>query len=290
MVDASGTERARATGGSTNQNSVGWEAAEGHFAAVAAELRRALGSEAAALGGAWLGMAGADREPERARWVAAAARELAVPAGRVRVSNDAVTALASGTRGALCGVAVIAGTGTIALAQASAAGPAARAQGWGPLLGDEGSGHALGAAVLRAVARAHDGLSPPTLLTAAVLRAAGAARPEELVAWAYGGEGQPWARVAALAPLAEQAAAAGDAAALAALERAAAALAEAVQCCARRCPGLPQPPTVVLAGGLLRPGAPVAARLVELLPEMHCVFPAVSAAQAAALIASREFA
>jgi N-acetylglucosamine kinase-like BadF-type ATPase len=289
VVDATGTERARATGGSTNQNSVGWETALEHFAAVAAELRRALGP-GATLGGAWLGMAGADREPERLRWSEAASRALEVSPQRVRVSNDAVTALASGTGGHLCGVAVIAGTGTIAVAMAGADGPIARAQGWGPLLGDEGSGHAVGLAVLRAVMRSHDGADPPTVMTGPVLEAAGCAAAPELVAWAYGEAGAAqWARVAALAPCAEQAAAAGDAAAGAALDRAAAALAEAVRGCASRCVGLPVPVPVVFAGGLLRKGAPVAERLQRLLHDVQVLYPTVSAAHAAATIAWREF-
>lgn len=285
VIDADGVEWARASGGSTNTNSVGWDVAERHFEQVAELLRTALG-EGCAFGGACLGMSGVDREPERRRWTEVASRVLRLPEGRVRVSNDAVTALAAGTSGALCGVAVIAGTGTIALAMSSPAGPAVRAQGWGPALGDEGSGYAVGQDVLRAVAQAHDGAAPATRLTALVLAATSCSKPEELVAWAYGPTELPWARVAALAPLAEQAAAEGDAAATALLDKAAAALAAAVRACVARCGGLPRPPAVVFSGGLLRQGSPVAARLAQLLgDEARMVHPAVTAAEAAALIA-----
>ena len=56
--------------------------------------------------------------------------------------------------------------------------------GWGQLLGDEGSGYRIGLDGLRAVMRASDGREPRTSLSAAVLDAAGAAEPRDLVGWA----------------------------------------------------------------------------------------------------------
>src|SRR5207237_10017789 len=60
----------------------------------------------------------------------------------VRVSNDALIALWGALAGRQ-GVAVLAGTGSIALAR-SEDGREGRAGGWGYLLGDEGSGYWLG--------------------------------------------------------------------------------------------------------------------------------------------------
>ena len=74
---------------------------------------------------------------------------------QVEVVHDGVIALdAAYDDGS--GVIVIAGTGSLVLARTHA-GTIARAGGWGPQLGDDGSGHALGRAGLRAVAEALDG-------------------------------------------------------------------------------------------------------------------------------------
>jgi len=78
------------------------------------------------------------------------------------VFNDATTALASGTGGRLHGCVVICGTGTIVVGfNESLHDPRVpqprRASGWGPLLGDEGSGYAIGSDVLKAVCRCVDG-------------------------------------------------------------------------------------------------------------------------------------
>ena len=126
-------------------------AALSNFSTVVQELFAQLPATSVVTG-ACLGMSGVDREPEKLRWSEAATRLLRIDLSRVRVSNDAVTALASGTGGRLEGISLIAGTGTIALGMH--AGLSVRAQGWGPVLGDEGSGYAVGQAALRAVARA----------------------------------------------------------------------------------------------------------------------------------------
>ena len=66
------------------------------------------------------------------------------------------------------GVVVIAGTGSIAYG-VSQRGVAARAGGWGPTLGDEGSGYWIGRRALAAVMRDADGRGPRTALTPLVL-------------------------------------------------------------------------------------------------------------------------
>ena len=61
---------------------------------------------------------------------------------------------------------VISGTGSIAYG-VSQHGVAARAGGWGPTLGDEGSGYWIGRRALAAVMRDADGRGPRTALTRA---------------------------------------------------------------------------------------------------------------------------
>lgn len=91
----------------------------------------------------------------------AAALRARLGAGRVLVTEDAVTAHLGAFRGAP-GVVVSAGTGSIALW--SDGQTCARVDGWGPVLGDHGSGFAIGRAGLRAAFSAMDGRAAETSL------------------------------------------------------------------------------------------------------------------------------
>jgi N-acetylglucosamine kinase-like BadF-type ATPase len=82
-------------------------------------------------------------------------------AARVLVTEDAVTAHLGAFRGAP-GVVVAAGTGSIALWSDGTS--CARVDGWGPVLGDHGSGADIGRAGLRAAFSAVDGRGPATSL------------------------------------------------------------------------------------------------------------------------------
>lgn len=154
---------------------------------------------------ACIGMAGVDR-PEDAAVVRGILARL-VPRCPVVVVNDALIALEAGAAGGP-GVVVIAGTGSIAYGR-DARGRAARAGGWGYVLGDEGSGYWLGRQALRAVLRASDGRGSQTPLTPLVLAHYRVARPQDLVREIYYGRFKP-ATVAAAASLVEAAAEAGD--------------------------------------------------------------------------------
>src|SRR5512138_90050 len=67
------------------------------------------------------------------------------------------------------GIVVVSGTGSIAYGR-NARGEAARAGGWGYVLGDEGSGYWIGRHALRAVVRHADGRGRETSLTPRLLR------------------------------------------------------------------------------------------------------------------------
>lgn len=154
---------------------------------------------------ACIGMAGVDR-PEDAAVVRGILSRL-VPRCPVVVVNDALIALEAGAPGA-AGVVVIAGTGSIAYGRDDR-GRAARAGGWGYVLGDEGSGYWLGRQALRAVLRASDGRGPATSLTARVLAHYDVSRPQDLVREIYYGRFKP-STVAACASLVEEVANEGD--------------------------------------------------------------------------------
>ena len=124
-----------------------------------------------------IGMAGVDREED-----AAVVRSIGQRIGRsarVLVVNDALVALQAGVDDAP-GIVIVSGTGSIAYGR-NAAGRAARAGGWGYVLGDEGSGYWLGRLALRAVVRAADGRGRATVLTALVLDHFGVTHPRQLV-------------------------------------------------------------------------------------------------------------
>src|SRR5439155_10166096 len=122
---------------------------------------------------------------------------------------------------------------------------------WGYLLGDEGSGYALGLGALRAAARAADGRGPATRLGADVLRELRLGGPSELVPWLHGGGGRGREEVAALAPLVRTAAAEGDDIARRLLEEGAAELAAAAAAVARRLGLEGRAVPVAVAGGVL---------------------------------------
>lgn len=96
------------------------------------------------------------------------------------------------------GIALIAGTGSIAYAE-NAAGAGFRAGGYGYLLGDDGSGFSIGLAAARLFARMLDGRAPGDELTDMVAERLGAPDQAMLFERVYADE----ARVASLAALAQ---------------------------------------------------------------------------------------
>ena len=108
------------------------------------------------------------------------------------------------------GVAVISGTGSLAMARD---GPRVLAVGgWGTLLGDEGSAYDIGLNALRAVCRADDGRAPPTALSAAIRKWAQIERMRDLTRVIYGQGSQSGDRfaIAGLARVVAAAAGMGD--------------------------------------------------------------------------------
>src|SRR3954451_5708824 len=141
-----------------------------------------------------LGIAGVDRV-EDAATVRGIMKRIGYKA-RVLVVNDALVALEAGAPGEP-GVVVIAGTGSIAYGRNSRH-EAARAGGWGYVLGDEGSGYWIGRAALRAVLRQADRRGQETVLTSLLLDYYGVARAQDLIHHVYAASLRP-AAIASLA-------------------------------------------------------------------------------------------
>jgi N-acetylglucosamine kinase-like BadF-type ATPase len=194
-----------------------------------------------------LGVAGVDREDE-IRTVHDVVARVGYRS-RVVVVNDALIALVAGA-GAAPGIVVIAGTGSIVYGR-NARNLAARAGGWGHIIGDEGSGYWIGREALAAVVRASDGRGPDTQLTEAVMRHFELADVTELVRVVYDRE-LPRVSVAALGPVIQRARDSGDPVAIRILDRAAAELAVAADAVATRLDLREDACRVVLAGGVFR--------------------------------------
>lgn len=261
--DANGGWRAlgRGEAGPSNRQAVGTDAALAALDAAADAAFAAAGRPRHPVKAACLGLAGAGRSCDRAVVREWAARTRL--AASVDVVEDAALLPAAGTPDGW-GVAVVAGTGSMAFARGPD-GKTARSGGWGPLMGDEGSGYAIAAAGLRAVARAADGRGPATALTDSFLAAHGLTRPEELVGVVY--RSRDRAAVAALAQTVLEVAAAGDPVAEGIVRTAAGELAAAAEAAARQL-GLGPTVPVALAGGLLLSSAGYRDRFLAALADL----------------------
>lgn len=167
-------------------------------------------------------------------------------AGRVQVVTDGETAL-EGVLGGEPGILLIAGTGSVAYGR----GPDGRVErcgGWGMVVGDEGSGFAIGRGGLVAALRAVDGRGAQTRLLPLFLGLLGVEDVRGIPPWA--GRAAK-AEIAALAEHVVRAADEGDAVARGIVEAEARAIAQhavALRCHLDPWPG---PVPVVFHGGVL---------------------------------------
>jgi len=171
-VDAGGTKTtaalaeddrivARASGGSIKVMRVAPEKAEEHLRSILADLTSQTGVQPAQLTSACVGIAGNGVGAVNG-WVWKTLGPLLQ--GELDVCCDTDIALDAAFPGE-AGVLVIAGTGSNILGR-TRSGQLVNVGGWGPMLGDEGSGHWIGLRAVRAALRAHDRGEPTPLLSA----------------------------------------------------------------------------------------------------------------------------
>jgi len=129
---------------------------------------------------AYCGIAGADHPAHRQEVVDSLS--IFFPRGNFTVDNDARIAL-TGAVGYGGGVVVIAGTGSVAFGR-NEDGEEWRAGGWGPIVGDEGSGFGIARAALAAIVRAYDGRGKATAMTE-MLRAEWKMSPQDIPRFIY---------------------------------------------------------------------------------------------------------
>jgi N-acetylglucosamine kinase-like BadF-type ATPase len=231
-------------------------------------MEAAIGDRAITPAAICLGIAGVDRDDE-ARTVRAIMRRIGYKS-RVLVVNDALIGLVAGARDEP-GIVINAGTGSIVYGR-NANFEAARAGGWGHMIGDEGSGYWIGRESLAAVMRAADGRGPATRLSAEILAHFNVEDESRLPRIVYDRE-LPRGSVAALGPITQKVAEEGDAVALRILERAADELVLAASSVATGLEMRGDAFTFYLAGGVFRVvpwlAEELPRRLMEIAPRAH---------------------
>jgi N-acetylglucosamine kinase-like BadF-type ATPase len=250
LANEDGTILAEARESGANLQGVGELALEKVLHSV---MEAALVGQRAMPSAICLGIAGVDRADDQ-KVVRGIMDRIGYKATIVIV-NDALIALQAGI-GDAPGIVIVSGTGSIAYGR-NARAEAARAGGWGYVLGDEGSGYWIGRLALRAVVRHADGRGPDTSLTGAA----------ELIHRVYHEELAPSA-IGALARYVEQAREAGDLVAVGILDHAVEELMIAAEAVMKRLEMGDESFSFVLAGGMFYAVPWLCEQLKVLLPSI----------------------
>jgi len=208
---------ARAESGSIKRLRVGEEAAEANLRVLLKDVFEQAGLSGVAAASVGVASANISGVPE---WITAVLTEFG--AERVEVVGDEVIALDAAFQGGP-GILQIAGTGSNTIGR-TADGNQESAGGYSSRLGDEGSGYWIGLHGVRRALNAFD-RDEPTLILERVGEIWGTASLEDLVGF---GDSTPGPDFAALAPIMNELAEAGDVVALGVLRQAAADLVEFV--------------------------------------------------------------
>ncbi len=181
VIDEAGEPHGRGLAGGSNHLRVGIEAATRNIERAVNIALVEAGVAIKSVEYAYCGIAGADHPAHHQRVVDAL--KIFFPRGNFIVDTDARVAL-TGAIGFESGVVIIAGTGSVAFGRNSE-GNEARAGGWGPTLGDEGSGYAIARDGLSAIVRAHDGRGRATKMTDMLCDDYDMCSPEDLPRFVY---------------------------------------------------------------------------------------------------------
>lgn len=183
IVNQDGYIFAQVTVGPTNPTSVGMEKAKERLNALITSLQRQHQQAFSKTEAVFAGLAGTGEASLKAE-LTAFVRQVFPSHIHVEVDNDAIIALYSGTFGQ-AGVVQIAGTGSITYGE-NQDGLRDRVGGWGYLLGDEGSGYAIGRAGVHSALQAFDGVGESTKLTSLLSTHFNTADPKSFIPTIYG--------------------------------------------------------------------------------------------------------
>jgi N-acetylglucosamine kinase-like BadF-type ATPase len=222
-ADMAGNVIGRIEKGPSNYHVIGL----GNFAAIIAEiideLCRVHKLDKNKLIIASLGLAGADRPGDREKLIGVLTN-LGLCC-QYLINSDAKIALAAGL-GEICGIVLIAGTGSIAYG-INKAGQIIRAGGWGHIVSDEGSGYYIGRLALVRSLKSAEGRDRPTAMLPCVMKFIGTNNTDGIIEYIYRPDAGK-AAVAALSEVVAACAAQGDESAVEILAQAADELAELV--------------------------------------------------------------
>jgi N-acetylglucosamine kinase-like BadF-type ATPase len=259
LADASGTELARMQVGPGNPNVAGVDIAARNLLELISGCCELARRSPLDIGSAVFGLAGVGSSVVRGK-LQEALQTLAIPRGwssiPMTIETDVRIAL-EGAFGGGAGIVLIAGTGSNVMGKLPD-GTVASVGGWGRVLGDEGSGYAIGLEAARAVAREIDGRGDAPKLRSLLADRFSWTSRDHVIAAVY----QEKFDLAAVAPVVLSAAAEGDPAAQHILEDAARQLAHTLAALVRRMPGI-SPVGVVFTGGLIDHETPYARILQE---------------------------
>jgi glucosamine kinase len=202
------TVLARANGGSIKPLRVSQEQAQANLGALLADVAKQSGVDLRHITASCVGTAGL-RLPQTDGWMRTIISNCV--SGAIDVCGDEEIALDAGFPGQ-AGVLVIGGTGSNTLGRTSK-GTLLTVGGWGPVLGDQGSGYWIGHQALRVALRARD-FRQPTRILERVIKFWNTPSLEDVINTAHSSPD-----FSLLAPLVVQCAEEGDAVALELLER-----------------------------------------------------------------------
>lgn len=270
---------ARAQSGSSNLYNLGLEGALRNIdSAVDAALEQA-GMVLGQIDSYGFGLAGATGQHEKSLWAESLSHRYSA---NLRVDEDVVAALVGAVGpdelNQSGGAVLIAGTGANCFGQ-NQEGKRVRADGWGPMLGDRGSGFWLGESAIRAAVAAIDGAGSPTTLSKFLLEHFDVPDLNALVGVIYA---PTFARdrIAAFVPFVLKAARAGDEVATRLLNESGIHLAAT----ARSVLAPLQLHQLALAGGLIENSPEIRQSLKESLPGIELLQPRYEPVVGAALM------
>jgi N-acetylglucosamine kinase-like BadF-type ATPase len=285
VMDAEGKLLGDGIAGPSNHLRVGIETASRNIERAVNKALVAADVASREITWAYCGIAGADHPAHRQEVVDSL--NIFFPRGNFTVDNDARIAL-TGAIGFGAGVVVIAGTGSVAFGR-NEKGEEARAGGWGPIVGDEGSAYGIARAGLAAVLRGFDGRGPKTLI-AELLERGYEMSAEELPRFVYASTTHA-DDIARYSRVIIEAAQANDAVALGILQDAGRELGLSVAAVARRLGIGDRELPVAYVGGTFRAGelllAPMRDTIKRELPKAVVNRPLRKPVEGAAMMAKR---
>jgi len=186
LSDRSGKVLARGRGEASNQNVTGTDTAALNLAGLIVNLAQTAGRPVSEIGSAVLGLAGAGSTRDRqglAQAIQVRLRALGHPPVDLSIVSDGRIALEGAFNGGP-GVVAVAGTGSVVMGK-SPDGSTISIGGWGRVVGDEGSGYAIGLEALKAVSREIDGRGAAGGLRASLSSRFGLETRERIIAAVY---------------------------------------------------------------------------------------------------------